>query len=319
VTRYRSIWIVLFASFFIASSSAEEEEVDTFEQDLARVDDALRTNPTGALKQSLQSCLRQRNFALELWNIGMVSKAERTLEYCFDSLHLPREAPEPEVVNYEEQRAVSEQEYKNTLKLEPDMASGLRLYRDCAACHEPEGWGRTTGSVPQIAGQHRNVVIRQLTDFRAGNRESVLMAPYAASESIGGAQSVADISSYIAALKMSSNVGHGPGNDLESGEQLYKDNCTQCHGESGQGNNDELVPRIQGQHYKYLVRQFARIKDKQRRNADPQMTEQISQFTDAQKQAVLDYTSRLLPPAELRAPEGWKNPDFAEPNSKASN
>jgi hypothetical protein len=31
--------------------------------------------------------------------------------------------------------------------------------------------------------------------------------------------------------------------------------------------------------------------------------------------AMLDYVSRLEPPAELRAPEGWQNPDFAESQS----
>jgi hypothetical protein len=31
---------------------------------------------------------------------------------------------------------------------------------------------------------------------------------------------------------------------------------------------------------------------------------------DREISAVLDYSSRLQPAEELRAPEGWKNPDF---------
>jgi cytochrome c553 len=303
--------------FALPASAQEEalEQEDRFEADLARVDEALRTNPTKALPQSLRSCLRQRNFAVELRNIGMVTRAERALKYCFVSLNLPEEVEKPKVVTTEELRARSEKEYEQTLQLQPDIANGLQLYRECAACHEPEGWGRTTGSVPQIAGQHRKVVIHQLTDFRAGNRESVLMAPYADTKAIGGPQAVADVAGYVSTLEMSVDVGHGDGKDLELGAQLYADNCARCHGANGEGDNDELVPRIQAQHYKYLLRQFEDIKSSERRNADPEMTQQVSQFTDREIKAVLDYTSRLLPPEELRAPEGWQNPDFARTES----
>lgn len=36
------------------------------------------------------------------------------------------------------------------------------------------------------------------------------------------------------------------------------------------------------------------------------------EFGDEEMTAVLDYASRLMPPAEFRAPPGWKNPDFVQ-------
>ena len=39
---------------------------------------------------------------------------------------------------------------------------------------------------------------------------------------------------------------------------------------------------------------------------------QIQGFDERETRAVLDYVSRLEPPAVLRAPPGWRNPDFAE-------
>jgi hypothetical protein len=36
----------------------------------------------------------------------------------------------------------------------------------------------------------------------------------------------------------------------------------------------------------------------------------IQGFDDREMKAVLDYSSRLLPIEELRAPADWKNPDF---------
>ncbi|NND44084.1 MAG: c-type cytochrome [Xanthomonadales bacterium] len=306
-----SRWTVIIVALLLPLAGAAQQT--QFEFDLARVDDALRNNPTHALRQSLESCLNQRNHAVALYRMGMHERAGRALKYCFISLHIPENMEMPKSISPEELRARSDKEYKKALELEPDIANGLEIYRMCAACHEPEGWGRTTGSVPQIAGQHRNVVIHQLTDYRAGNRESVVMAPYADPEALGGAQAVADVAGYISTLEMSVDAGHGDGKNLELGEQLYKENCADCHGANGEGSNDDLTPRLQAQHYKYLLRQFDAIRSGKRLNADPKMAKQIRGFSDKQVEAVLDYTSRLMPPEILRAKAGWRNPDFARP------
>ena len=82
--------------------------------------------------------------------------------------------------------------------------------------------------------------------------------------------------------------------------------------EMGEGNKDGFVPRIHAQHYKYLVRQFEWIRDGKRRNANLEMVAQVQRFEERETHAVLDYVSRLEPPAALQAPPGWKNPDFAD-------
>jgi len=40
------------------------------------------------------------------------------------------------------------------------------------------------------------------------------------------------------------------------------------------------------------------------------MVEQIKNFSDRDTLAVLDYVSRLKPPADIIGEKGWKNPDF---------
>jgi cytochrome c553 len=167
--------------------------------------------------------------------------------------------------------------------------------------------------VPQLAGQHRNVVIKQLADIRAGRRDTRLMLPYASVEAIGGTQAVANVAGYIDTLEMTVDNGKGRGNDLELGERLYRENCARCHGASGEGNADAYVPRIHAQHYIYLVRQFEKIRSGKRRNGNPEMVAQIQGFDERETKALLDYVSRLEPPEELRAPAGWHNPDFGNP------
>jgi cytochrome c553 len=305
----RSIFIgLLFVSLALSTLSAR---ANTFAEDLKQVDYAIKNNPSHVLRQSLESCLQQRNHAVTMDRMGRGVRAQRALDYCFDALQISRQDVRKVTgPTLEELQAKSNREYEKALTLTPDAANGLQLYRECAACHKPEGWGSITGSVAQIAGQHRKVVIKQLADFRAGNRESVLMAPYASVEYIGGTQAVADVAEYVSTLEISVDNGKGPGTDLELGEKLYKQRCMECHGANGEGSNDDLVPRIQAQHYKYLVRMFEWIRDDKRRNASEEMQALSIALSEEEISAVADYTSRLLPDEELRAPEGWKNPDF---------
>lgn len=201
-------------------------------------------------------------------------------------------------------------EREKALELTPDLKNGKDVYEVCSACHLPEGWGHVDGTFPELAGQHRTVLIKQLTDIRSGNRDNPTMYPFALPSEIGGEQSVADVTAYIAKLPMNPENGVGPGTNLAHGEQLYKDNCVRCHGEKGEGNEAKYYPRIQGQHYKYLLRQYQWIKAGKRRNANPDMIAQIKNFSDQDTIDVLDYVSRLKPPKEMLGPKGWKNPDF---------
>jgi len=206
--------------------------------------------------------------------------------------------------------AEAAREIEQALQLEADIANGLRIYRICAECHQPEGWGVADGSYPQLAGQHRKVVIKQLADIRAGLRVNPEMCPYASAKRIGGAQAVADVAGYIDTLEISVDTGKGPGKDLERGAARYAEKCARCHGESGEGDGDKYIARLQSQHYAYLLRQFLAIRAGERGNADPEMVDHIRDISDAEARAILDYVSRLEPPKEFQAPRGWRNPDF---------
>lgn len=202
-------------------------------------------------------------------------------------------------------------EFEAALALTGDPANGARLYRNCVACHGPEGWGDPSGSYPQIAGQLSSVIIKQLADIRAGNRDNPIMRAFSSRKALGDAQSIADVAAYISRLPMTPNNGQAIGGDLAVGREIYRRECADCHGESGEGDAADHIPRLQGQHYNYLVRQFHWIRNGRRRNADPEMVRQIEGFTAKDISDVMAYTASLRPPADRVAPPGWHNPDFS--------
>ena len=91
---------------------------------------------------------------------------------------------------------------------------------------------------------------------------------------------------------------------------MYKKSCETCHGENGEGDDESFFPRIQGQHYKYLLRQLRWIRDGKRRNVYRGMIRRMRRFSDQDFEAVADYVSRLRPPQSDLGTPGWKNPDF---------
>jgi len=201
------------------------------------------------------------------------------------------------------------------LGLTPDLENGVDVYEVCAACHLTEGWGTKEGTFPQLAGQLKGVLIKQLADIREGNRDNPTMYPFALPESIGDVQALADVVAYIEKLPMNPDNGKGEWAEgtaeFTQGQQLYKDNCVKCHGEQGEGNLKEFFPLIQGQHYNYMLRQFEWIRDGKRRNSNPDMVEQIKAFSDKDMQMVINYVSRIQVPKEKLAPsKDWLNPDF---------
>ena len=206
-------------------------------------------------------------------------------------------------------------ERDEALTLMPDQENGIEVYEICATCHLTEGWGDTSGTFPQIAGQHKEVLIKQLADIREGNRDNPTMYQFALPKSIGGAQSLADVVDYIQKLPMNPENRKGEWAEgtpeFAQGKVLYDNNCVKCHGKTGVGMADKFYPRIQGQHYAYMMRQFEWIRDGKRRNANPEMVKQINSFSDKDMAMVINYVSRVPVPKEKLAPSAdWQNPDF---------
>jgi cytochrome c553 len=179
------------------------------------------------------------------------------------------------------------------LRAKGDALRGEITFEICQGCHRAGALGRPDGSYPRLAGQHDTVLIKQMTDVRAGRRHNPRMLPFADKHVIGP-QDIADIAAFLKSLPVPPNNGKGPGgSELARGKTLYEKNCAVCHGDNGEGDGDKFYPRVSGQHFKYLLREMVDIRDGVRLNANPKMMSVVKPYTDADIEAVADYMSRF--------------------------
>lgn len=186
---------------------------------------------------------------------------------------------------------------KVVLEFEPNLENGERVFEVCASCHLPEGWGNPDGTYPQLAGQHKNVLMQQLLDIRSGKRENAIMYPFVQERTIGGYQSLADVVAYISTLPMTKDYGRGPWRpgspEYKEGQANYEKSCKVCHGDKGQGSDGSAYPKLQGQHFNYLVHQAKLIKLGLRESEI--MKPMLIPFDTGELARILSYVSYLEP------------------------
>jgi len=173
-----------------------------------------------------------------------------------------------------------------------DPERGKVAFEACRGCHRNDAAGRPDGSYPRLAGQHASVLIKQMADIRAGHRDNWKMYPFV-DQHVLTPQDMADIAVFVQGLPVPAGHGVGPGTKLERGQQLYERDCARCHGKDGMGNAAEFMPRLQGQHFRYLLREAVAIRDGGRRNSNPEMVKAIRGYSDPDLEAVNDYISRI--------------------------
>ncbi|MBK1646102.1 cytochrome C [Thiocapsa imhoffii] len=214
---------------------------------------------------------------------------------CWAAVVVAEPLPQPHAPGIESPDYVwnaPNEEQLRALAHEADPVNGELAYAVCRGCHRADGAGRGDALYPQLAGQHATVLIKQMVDVRTGRRDNPKMHPFVA-EWVVSTEDVADIAAYLASLPIPTNNLKGPGEQLAQGRILYERDCAICHGGQGEGDAEEFYPRVAGQHYSYLDQESRLIRDRGRRNANPEMVKAIAGYSDAEIAAVSDYLSRL--------------------------
>lgn len=189
-------------------------------------------------------------------------------------------------------------EITKLLSYTPNFEEGKKLFNICSKCHGVEGWGSYNGDFPQLAGQHRSVIIKQLLDIRSGKRNNPVMLPVITELSQYGDQAITDVAAYIETLKMNPEPEFGEAEDdevLKKYQVIYEEKCASCHGTKGEGKSEKFYPLLQGQHYEYLLRQLKHIQSNERKNAAHVMKKIISQMSSVELENLADFISRMEP------------------------
>lgn len=189
--------------------------------------------------------------------------------------------------------AHAREELRAALQATPDTANGARLFVVCTECHGPHAEGKASGWPPQIAGQHRRVIVSELIDYRTGRRWYDPMERIAGVHVLGSTQDVADVAAYLAALAPSADTTPGPQRPLAKGAELYGLRCQWCHGDRGQGNDERFVPRVGGQQYEYLLRQLQDTVEARRPNMRTQHLRLLESRSVEELMGLASYMSRL--------------------------
>lgn len=183
-------------------------------------------------------------------------------------------------------------EYLSALRATPDFAQGEARFKTCAMCHGSDGGGTEDGNVPRIAGQHFSVLVRQMIDYRHGERWDIRMENYTDRHVLANSQSIADVAHFVSQLQVTRRPGLGKGDLVDHGAKLYARSCRQCHVEAPREDVRNPAPQLGGQHYEYLLRQIYDVVDGRRPNMPRAHVRQLARLERDDITALADFLSR---------------------------
>jgi cytochrome c553 len=153
----------------------------------------------------------------------------------------------------------------------------------CAGCHGDKG-GSDNPEYPILGGQHFYYLYIQLKDFKSGFRKGEIMSPLAADLEKVEMKSMAK---YFSEQKWP-RIGFNADKAIAAkGEKAAgAGQCVQCHLGGYEGNS--RIPRLAGQHPKYLKKTMADFKNKVRTNSPAKSSLMVS-YDDADLEAMADF------------------------------
>jgi cytochrome c553 len=155
--------------------------------------------------------------------------------------------------------------------------------QSCAVCHGQNGVPIDPKTIPIIWGQQQSYLVKQLRDYRNGERDNPIMSPIAKSLA---QEDLRKIAAYFAAkswpAQQASAAAAPPPNGIAQ--------CQPCHQPNFEGGPP--APRLAGLSYEYLVaamRDFAA--DERTNNGD--MPKFMQALTDSERDAMARYLAGL--------------------------
>ena len=164
----------------------------------------------------------------------------------------------------------------------------------CFLCHGATG-DSSSPLYPKLAGQNSGYMLKQLRNFKHGERESSDMRKVVADMDENDMQSVAFFFS-----RQQPSRGNSAYAEMRAlGEKLFSQGdrarglkpCRECHGDNGAGS--ATLPRIAGQHTLYIETQLTLFEERKRTNDNAQMQDVAKRLTTDEVRAVAEYLRSL--------------------------
>lgn len=130
------------------------------------------------------------------------------------------------------------------------IEKGNQIYVQCVACHGDKAQGNKALGAPQLAGQAKWYLQRQLKYYKNHIRGNNKLDTYGQqmalmTTSLVDDSAISDVANYLSSLPSISVQGTTKGN-ITKGQKLYE-NCAYCHGKTGQGNYALNAPKLSDQ------------------------------------------------------------------------
>ncbi|MBS1132673.1 MAG: di-heme cytochrome c, class [Proteobacteria bacterium] len=164
----------------------------------------------------------------------------------------------------------------------------------CFLCHGATG-DSSSPLYPKLAGQNEAYLLKQLRNFKSGERESSDMRKIVADMDDNDMRAAAHYFSHQEPSRGKSAYG-----EMRAiGEQIYKQGnptkgltpCRECHGETGTGS--DVLPRIAGQHTLYIETQLTLFEERKRTNDNALMQDIAKRLTTDEIRAVAEFLRAL--------------------------
>ena len=164
----------------------------------------------------------------------------------------------------------------------------------CFLCHGATG-DSSSPLYPKLAGQNESYLLKQLRNFKSGERESSDMRKIVADMDDDDMRAAAHFFS-----RQQPSQGKSAYGDMRAvGEKLYTQGnpanglppCRDCHGEKGAGS--DVLPRIAGQHTLYIETQLNLFEERKRTNDNAQMQDIAKRLSIDEARAVAEYLRGL--------------------------
>jgi cytochrome c553 len=166
--------------------------------------------------------------------------------------------------------------------LAADLKAGAEKAENCAGCHGAKGQS-SNPQVPNLAQQQTAYLVKQLSNFKSGERKNATMQAMAANLSEDDINNVAGHFSGLAAVKASGDAALAATGKTKAGM------CLGCHGTDAAGGGQ--VPRLAGQQPEYIVQQLKNFKDGSRIGGP--MKAVASNLSDDDMKEIAAYLSGL--------------------------